>query len=106
METQELQKTGGFGNVVKWEQTVKTPMPENPDGSGFTTEENRKVIYEMAEYYVQVSKVSNRGWSVKRYDADGLDTLVNGYFEDEQAAHEKARELVEEVSLENSAPQQ
>lgn len=98
METQELQKTDTFGPVTKWEQTVKTPMPANPDGSGYTTEENRKVIYEVGEYYIQVSKVSNIGWSVKRYDPDGIDMMVSGYLDDEQDAHEKARELVEDVA--------
>ena len=94
----ELQKTGSFGPVTKWETTVKTPMPANPDGSGYTTEENRKVVYEIGEYYVQVSKVSNRGWSVKRLDADGLDKLNSGYFDEEEDAHALAREWVEEVA--------
>jgi hypothetical protein len=76
-------------------------MPTNPDGSGYTTEESRKVIYEVGEYYVQVSKVSSRGWSVKRYDPQGLEHMEAGvYYEDESTAHEKARKLVEEVSLE------
>jgi hypothetical protein len=98
METQDLQTVDSFGPVTKLAKSVKTPLPEHEDGSGYTTEENRLTVYEMGEYRVQVSKVSHLGWSVKRYDADGLDKMETGYCEDETDAHQLAREYVEEVA--------
>lgn len=98
METQEFQKTDSFGPVVKLERVVKTPMPANPDGSGYTTEKNRQVVYSIGDYLVKVSKVSNRGWSVTRYEGEDIDMMESGYLDDEQEAHTLARELVEEVA--------
>jgi hypothetical protein len=99
METQDFQQTATHGPIVKWEQLVQTPMPEHPDGSGYTKQENRHVVYEIGAHYVEVKKVSNRGWTVSRYDEDGLDWMEGGvYYEDEAAAHEKAEELIKEVA--------
>jgi hypothetical protein len=103
MESQDFQKTDAFGPVTKLTRTVNTTMPANPDGSGYTTEENRQVVYEIGEFYVEVSKVSDRGWSVTRYDPDGIDKMNMDYYDEEQKAHRVAREMVEEASLELSA---
>jgi len=91
-------EAGEFGPVTKFERTVKTPMPANPDGSGYTTEENRQVVYSIGEYLIKVSKVSTRGWSVTRYEGEDIDKMDTGYLEDEDNAHAVAREMVEEVA--------
>jgi len=102
METDDFQTVDSCDMVTKLEKTVKTPMPENDDGSGYTKESNKLTVYEMDSHYVEVSKVSSLGWSVKRYDEDGLDKMETGYCDEEAEAHQLAREYVEE-SLEHSA---
>jgi hypothetical protein len=97
MEVREFHKVDSCGPVTKFERATKTPMPAEPDGSGYKSEDNKQTLYEVGEYYVEVSKVSNLGWSVKRRDADGLEKMNSGYLDTEEAAHEVAREMVQEV---------
>lgn len=62
-----------FENVDKrdgmavYQRGVDTPIPENEDGSGYTTEGNIQTAYRAGRYVIKVIKVSNLGWSVWRY---------------------------------------
>lgn len=95
----DFQKTGEFGPISKLERVVDTPQVKKSDArytTSYESEENRVVVYETEQYYVQVSKISNRGWSVRRYDEQGFDKRA-GYFDEESEAHTVAREMIEEV---------
>jgi len=63
--------------VAVYQREVDTPMPENEDGSGYTTEQNLQTAYRAGRHIIKVSKVSNRGWSVWRY-VEGDDGIEIG----------------------------
>jgi hypothetical protein len=63
--------------VAVYERSVETPMPENEDGSGYTTEKNIQTAYRAGRHIIKVSKVSDRGWSVWRY-VEGDDGIKIG----------------------------
>lgn len=66
-------------DVATYKHKVKTPMPENEDGSGYTTEENRQWAYRTGPHWLKVSKVGNHGWSIWHYkessDGGGLERV-------------------------------
>ena len=53
--------------IERLERHVDTPMPEDEDGSGYKTEENLMTVYQVGDYAIKVSKISARGWAVRRY---------------------------------------
>lgn len=97
IDTSQFSEVSEFGPVSKLERTVDTPMPENEDGSGYTTEENRQVIYEVGEHLFKVSKVSTRGWTVTHYESGEIEDIHMGYEDTASKAHLIARTMVEEV---------
>lgn len=62
--------------VAVYQRDVKTPIPENEDGTGYTSERNIQTAYRVGRHIIKVSKVSDRGWSVWRYveGDDGIET--------------------------------
>lgn len=91
VDTTQFDREAEFGPVTKLQRTVQTPMPKS-------TEENRQVVYEVGDYLVKVSKVSEMGWTVTRYEGDTIDRMYMDYYDQEEAAHDLAREMVEEVA--------
>jgi hypothetical protein len=82
---------------------VDTPMPENSDGSGHTTEGNHMYYYRHGDEYFKLSKVSDNGWSVWRYVADPEEGIIplrrHGHSLNAQEAHRMAlRNAVERSS--------
>lgn len=95
----KFSKEDSFGPVTKFSRTVKTPVPNNEKhSSGNGSEKNRMVVYSIGNYDVKVSKIGDIGWRVKRYEDGELDLLEPGEYYTEEEAHERAREMVEEVA--------
>lgn len=57
-------------------ETVKTPLPENEDGSGYTSEENLRAVYKIKNTVLKVDKVSDYGWSVWEYTKEDGDLSI------------------------------
>jgi hypothetical protein len=95
----KFEQTDSFGQIQKLEREVKTPVPNKEEySSGNGEEENRMVCYTFNEYVVKVAKVSDIGWSVTRYEDGESDKIEPGTYYEEDEAHTRARELIEEVT--------
>jgi len=91
IDLDDYEKMGTVGPITKFERSLKTPG---------CSDEAREVFYE-AGHYFRVSRISTLGWSVTEYDENGhvlrRSASENmGYFDSEEAAHETAKEWVEE----------
>lgn len=77
IETGKFNLHSKEGDVAVYKRAVKTPMPEDEDGSGYTTEENTMWAYRVGPHWLKVSKVSDHGWSIWHYEEtdDGLERV-------------------------------
>lgn len=75
IEPEQFEFVEKDGDVTVYKREVKTPMPENEDGSGYQAEENHQWAYRVGPHWLKVSKVSDRGWSVWHYkeEDDGME---------------------------------
>lgn len=94
----KYEQTDSFGEIQKLEREVKTPVPNEEEySSGNGEEKNRMVCYTFNECVVKVAKVSDIGWSVTRYESGEPDLIEPGTYYEEDEAHVRAREMLEEV---------
>jgi hypothetical protein len=83
-----------IGPITKHERRVDVPGLD---------EERRQVIYEAFGKRWWVGRVSTLGWTVTEYDANGSAARrasTDGYLDSETAAHELAKEWVQEIGEE------
>lgn len=92
LETEGFEQVDECGGVAKLQKEVRTPMSTD---NGYDYEENSITIYQIDSGYLKVALISTMGWRVTEYDEDGdLEQIHSNYYETEQEAHEKAKEVV------------
>ena len=88
----EFETIATKGPLSLMQRPVKTPMPDGP-------EENNISQYVLDNGGgVKVSKISHLGWSVRVFGHDEAHMMnPDKRFDSEEAAHEKAKELVSKL---------
>jgi len=84
-------------------RTVDTPMPEDDDGSGYDTEENKMYYYRHGDEYIKLQKVSDNGWSVWRYTDDEAEGLISLQRYGHQLNAQEAHRLALQKAIERGA---
>ncbi len=63
--------------LIRTQKDVTTPMPENDDGSGYTTENNTSWCYHNGSEHFKVMKITDNGWCASHYVVeDGEEILM------------------------------